>query len=168
MLYEIIYSPWYQHKRGELDLSQLNMSESASGGSSGAHATHPRGMRRNIKDWGETFHGRGVRCNSDDKSTLHFSHLRHLMPYQQKCRIVHGPEVVDWATMIADYRGRNESVQDLLTKRLSKDEARAALERKEAFAGLVVMSSWKPYYGENDRTEYDCTVSHQNAVYFDI
>lgn len=104
---------------------------------------------RYIQDWGETFHGRDVRCNPNDNRTLHFSHSSHLMPHQEKnCVIVHGPEIIDWATMIADYRGRNETVSQLLTGRLSREEAKAVLDKKEEFAGLVVQSTWKDVYGE--------------------
>lgn len=161
--YEIIYSPWYKSRRSNLDLSKWNISEfvetatwnTGSSSVDGSYTVRPRGVVRKIEDWGETFDGRGKTCNPTDVSTLHLTHSKRLMTHQRmNCNVIHVPEQVDWATMIADKRKRNETVRDLLTKRMTREEARTVLDQKEEFAGLIVMSSWKPFY------EIDSLVRH--------
>ena len=173
-VYEVIYSLRYNCTQSKLDslLSKSDISEYVEiipwkhGGSddNAAHVVRKRGMTRIIYDWGETFQGRGEHCNKMkhqkyavewisgavsnpyEVTAIELSHSKRLMSHQQMCNLIHVPEHVDWATIIADYR--NTSVNDMLTKRMTKEEARVELSEKEAFAGLITFSTWKDMYGE--------------------
>ena len=84
---------------------------------------------------------------------IELSHSKRLMPHQKLvCNTIHVPEQVDWATMLADYY--NETVEDMLTKQMSREEAIAEIGRKEVFAGLVVFSTWKGMYGKSSYWRY--------------
>ena len=194
-VYEVIYSLRYNCTQSKLDsllLSKSDISEYVEiipwkhGGSddNAAHVVRKRGMVRIIYDWGETFQGRGEHCNTmksqkyarewisgavsnpNDVIAIELSHSKRLMSHQQMCNLIHVPEHVDWATIIADYR--NTSVQDMLTKRMTKEEARVELRQKEAFAGLITFSTWKDMYGEYN--EYHIlqqkTIPRSKSIFF--
>lgn len=167
--FEVIYSLRYNCTQSKLDLRRINIDEYVEtipwngSDTNAAHIVRKRGNFRIIYDWGETFQGADEHCNTnkqlkyakdwirynpEDVTLIELSHSKRLMTHQQLvCNTIHVPEQVDWATMLADYY--NETVEDMLTKRMSREEAIAEIGRKEVFAGLVVFSTWKSMYGKS-------------------
>lgn len=167
--FEVIYSLRYNCTQSKLDLRRINIDEYVEtipwngSDTNAAHIVRKRGNFRIIYDWGETFQGADEHCNTnkqlkyakdwirynpEDVTLIELSHSKRLMTHQQLvCNTIHVPEQVDWATMLADYY--NETVEDMLTKRMSREDAIAELGRKEVFAGLVVFSTWKGMYGKS-------------------
>ena len=108
---------------------------------------------RNLHDWGEVFHTKSKGCNIDDTNTLHTYRSKGISEQQNTgCNMIHIPTIIRWANDIHTKRrqdlvpSNNETLEEMLTHRLSYEEAKAELKNKTAFCGLVTLTTWKDMY----------------------
>lgn len=132
---------------------QSSFNHSAGEWAGGAHlvAHSSEASITHLRDWGEVWQSKNVKCNPADASTLHTYRSRGITESQkQQCNVIHLPTIIRWALDIHKKRSldlnSNESLKEMLTHRLSYDEAKAELRKKDKFCGLVTLTTWKDFY----------------------
>ena len=129
---------------------QSDSSSSWKGGVHLVNYTHHLAVR-NVRDWGEVFHSKNINCNPDDRNTLHAYRSKGITDIQDiKCNVLHIPTIIRWVNAIRIKRNHresiNETLEEMLTRRLTYDDARRELLKKTKFVGLVTQSTWKTMY----------------------
>ena len=102
-----------------------------------------------VSDWGEVFHKGSKSCS--DPKVLNLFRSKGLTDKQDNsCNILHVPTILRWVVAIRkernDYEKMNETVEQMLTHRLTYEEAMDVLAKKTKFCGLVTFTGWKEMY----------------------
>jgi hypothetical protein len=129
---------------------KLNHSESWIGGS---HLVpYPQEIpATHLRDWGEVWQSKGVSCDPSRIDTLHTYRSKGVTENQHgMCNMIHVPTIIRWALDIHERRSlelvANETLKEMLTRRLTYKDAKEELEKKDKFAGLVTLTTWKDLY----------------------
>ena len=107
---------------------------------------------RSIYDWGEVFHKNTKVCNITDTKTLHTYRSKGGITqlHNETCHLLHVPTIIFWAHAIHRKRIQefvtNETLKEMLTRRLTYEEAKQELKNKTRFCGLVTFTTWKRNY----------------------
>lgn len=106
----------------------------------------------NVQDWGEVFTVNKDRHTCDSSlSTLNIFRSKSLNPHQEEnCNLIHVPTILSWAALINQRRNQlnhlNETLGEMLTRRLTYKEAKEVLEKKTKFCSLITFTTWKEVY----------------------
>ena len=154
-LIEVMYNHKFDqdcHKRRNLNITTKVLEP----WSRGAHLVpFPQEINtRSIYDWGEVFHRntKNNKCNIGNTKTLNTYRSKGGLTQVQNetCHMLHLPTIIFWAQGIHRKRrkdlGTNETLKEMLTHRLTYEEAKQELKNKTAFCGLVTFTTWKPMY----------------------
>ncbi|KAL7532686.1 hypothetical protein ACHAXR_004781 [Thalassiosira sp. AJA248-18] len=108
-------------------------------------------VTRIVRDWGEVFNSKNINCDPNDQKTLHMYRSKGITNTQDiKCNVIHVPTIIRWVNAIRIKRNQHESIdetlEEMLTRRLTYDDARREFLKKTKFCGLVTLTTWKEMY----------------------
>jgi len=115
--------------------------------------SRPFHIQRHFNYWGEVAWSKGILCSQDD-SKIHVYRSRQLwsVAQEENCAVVHLPAILNYVQVFLHHRIQtglspaNETVLSLLSRRLTRNQARQSLSSKSNFCILITMTTFQPRY----------------------